>query len=306
MDAARRQRYLNALGVRDFLGEGRQRLKGAQQGGAANAHASAGSAPTAAAPRADRGADAVPPAGGPPPAADARPLATRAAGKASPEWSSPARPAIAEAPAPVISTAPIPSLSTLDEARTCVADCTRCALHSTRTQTVFGVGSTEAPLLVIGEGPGAEEDRRGEPFVGRAGQLLDAMLAAIGHDRTRNAYIANVVKCRPPNNRDPAPEEVEACRPFLDTQIELLKPRLILAVGRVAAQRLLNSDEPLSRLRGRAHQYGPSAVPVWVSYHPAYLLRSPREKAKAWEDLKRVHALLQEPEHAMTSDGTGV
>lgn len=306
MDAARRQRYLNALGVRDFLGERRQRLSAAERGAATAGHAVAVSASSASEPPEHRDTATAQRRGGPPRAAQAQEPSAPVARQASPGWTSPARPAIAEAPAPVISTAPVPPLSTLDEARACVAECTRCALHSTRTQTVFGVGATEAPLLVIGEGPGAEEDRRGEPFVGRAGQLLDAMLASIGHDRSRNTYIANVVKCRPPNNRDPAPAEVEACRPFLDTQIELLKPRLILAVGRVAAQRLLNSDEPLSRLRGRAHQYGPSAVPVWVSYHPAYLLRSPREKAKAWEDLKRVHALLQAPEHAMTSDGTGV
>jgi len=302
MHAARRQRYLNALGVRDFLGERRLRVA---QGTATDHRDGRAAARAVPAPESDRGVG--PATGAPKPSR----LADAAAGRAEKSaWAAErvvAQPAIAESPAaPECSTDPVPALTTLDEARACVADCTRCALHRTRTQTVFGVGASEAPLLVIGEGPGAEEDRRGEPFVGRAGQLLDAMLAAIGHDRAHNTYIANVVKCRPPNNRDPAPAEVEACRPFLDTQIDLLKPRLILAVGRVAAQRLLNTEEPLSRLRGRAHQYGPSAVPVWVSYHPAYLLRSPHEKAKAWEDLKRVHALIHDPEAATARDGTGV
>ncbi|MHA7834065.1 MAG: uracil-DNA glycosylase [Algiphilus sp.] len=290
MDPARRQRYLQALGVRDFLGERRQALAEAAAEAIAETADARAERPSGR-PSRERSPSAAPAFGG---------AGRRSVGRNAPVPAPPETEVPAEVPLP-----PLPALDSLEAAQTCVTDCTRCALHRTRTQTVFGVGSTEAPLLVIGEGPGAEEDRRGEPFVGRAGQLLDAMLAAIGHDRTRNTYIANVVKCRPPNNRDPAPAEVEACRPFLDAQINALQPRLILAVGRVAAQRLLNTEEPLSRLRGRTHHYGPASVPVWVSYHPAYLLRSPREKAKAWEDLKRVHALLHAPGSGEDRDGTG-
>ncbi len=165
-----------------------------------------------------------------------------------------------------------------------VAGCTRCPLHAGRTRTVFGVGSHEADWLVIGEAPGAEEDRQGEPFVGRAGKLLDAMLAALGYDRAQ-VYIANVVKCRPPENRDPRPEEAASCAPYLDRQIALLRPRIILAVGRVAAQRLLDCDTPVGRLRGTVHRYGPAGIPLVVTWHPAYLLRRPEAKAEAWRDL---------------------
>ena len=177
-------------------------------------------------------------------------------------------------------------------ARALVADCRRCRLCETRTQTVFGVGVEAASLMVVGEGPGAEEDARGEPFVGRAGRLLDEMLKSIEHSRSSNSYIANVVKCRPPNNRDPQPDEAEACRPYLEAQLKLVKPKLILAVGRVAAQHLLQTDTPLSRLRGQLHHWGPDRTPLWITYHPAYLLRSPREKAKAWADLKFVSRFL--------------
>ena len=170
--------------------------------------------------------------------------------------------------------------------RTEVATCTRCALHSSRTQGVFGVGNPEADWLVIGEAPGAEEDRRGEPFVGRAGQLLDAMLKAIGLSRETNVFIANVLKSRPPGNRDPKPEEVAACLPYLMRQIALMRPRLMLAVGRIAAQNLLSTDMPLGRLRGRVHHFGELNTPLIVTYHPAYLLRTPGDKRKAWEDLK--------------------
>jgi uracil-DNA glycosylase family 4 len=180
-----------------------------------------------------------------------------------------------------------------DGLRARVADCRKCKLCATRTQTVFGVGERTAPLMVVGEGPGADEDAKGEPFVGRAGKLLDEMLASIQRSRQRDVYIANVVKCRPPGNRDPEADEVEACRPYLDQQIRLLKPRLIVALGRVAAQRLLQSDQPLSRLRGPQYAYGSEQTPLLLTYHPAYLLRSPREKAKAWEDLKRVDRFLQ-------------
>src|SRR5580658_1402464 len=143
-----------------------------------------------------------------------------------------------------------------------VRECTRCPLHLTRTQGVFGVGPQRCDWLVIGEAPGAEEDRRGEPFVGAAGQLLDAMLKAIGLDRTRNVYIANVLKSRPPNNRDPRPEEVEACLPYLVRQIALLRPKIMLAVGRIAAQNLLGTDAPLGRLRGQVHHFGEQRTPL--------------------------------------------
>ena len=172
-----------------------------------------------------------------------------------------------------------------------VRACTKCALHRGRTQTVFGVGRRDAQLLVIGEAPGAEEDRQGEPFVGRAGQLLNAMLHSIGQPRSE-VYIANILKCRPPGNRDPQPDEASACTPYLKQQIALVQPRAILAVGRIAAQWLLQSDAPIGRLRGRVFQYGEAGTPLVVTYHPAYLLRSPGEKAKAWTDLCMVRDLL--------------
>jgi DNA polymerase len=166
-----------------------------------------------------------------------------------------------------------------------VSDCTRCELCQGRTQTVFEAGARTADLMIIGEAPGREEDRRGEPFVGRAGQLLDQMLFAIGRDRASSVYITNIVKCRPPRNRDPEPGEAAACRDYLSRQIALVRPSLILAAGRVAAQNLLQSNESLGRLRGRCHETS-EGVPVLVTYHPAYLLRYPGEKRKVWEDLK--------------------
>jgi DNA polymerase len=166
-----------------------------------------------------------------------------------------------------------------------VRACTRCVLARTRTQVVFGVGNLAAELLVVGEAPGADEDEQGEPFVGRAGQLLNAMLRAMQAPR-ESVYIANIIKCRPPGNRDPAPDEVSCCLPFLQRQIELLAPRMMLAVGRIAAQSLLSTDTPIGKLRGRLHEFGPGRVPLVVTYHPAYLLRSPGEKRKAWIDLK--------------------
>ena len=166
--------------------------------------------------------------------------------------------------------------------REAVSQCTRCRLHESRSQTVFGVGSEDADWMIIGEAPGAEEDRRGEPFVGRAGKLLDEMLRAVGENR-ETAFIANILKCRPPNNRDPKPEESNECRGYLERQIELVQPRIILAVGRIAAQLLLDTDTPVGRLRGRRHQLGDT--PLVVTYHPAYLLRSPAQKRKAWDDL---------------------
>ncbi len=173
----------------------------------------------------------------------------------------------------------------LDALRTQVAQCTACELHASRTQTVFGVGNPQAEWMIVGEAPGADEDRQGEPFVGRAGQLLNAMLKAVGLERG-DVYIANILKCRPPGNRDPQPEEAAQCTPFLNRQIELIQPRLILAVGRVAAHHLLQTDVSLAKLRGSVHRYDATGSPVVVSYHPAYLLRSPKEKRKAWEDLQ--------------------
>lgn len=171
-----------------------------------------------------------------------------------------------------------------DPLRALVAACTRCELHSTRTQTVFGVGSQQARWMFIGEAPGADEDRQGEPFVGRAGQLLTSMINAAGLQR-ENVFIANVLKCRPPGNRDPKPNEATSCRGYLDRQIELVDPTLVVAVGRIAAQNLLATETPLARLRGRVHPLGARGRPVIVTYHPAYLLRSPSEKRKAWQDL---------------------
>lgn len=184
-----------------------------------------------------------------------------------------------------------PDAETWARLRSEVAACTACPLHATRTQTVFGVGAADAALMVIGEAPGADEDRQGEPFVGRAGRLLNAMLRGIGLARD-DVFIANILKCRPPQNRDPRPEESSTCTPFLDRQIALVAPRAILAVGRISAQWLLQSDTPIGRLRGGSHRYGESQTPVVVTYHPAYLLRSPLAKAKAWEDLLRVRELL--------------
>ena len=166
-----------------------------------------------------------------------------------------------------------------------VAACEACALSTTRTQAVFGVGNPSADWMIVGEAPGAEEDRRGEPFVGRAGKLLDEMLLAIGLRRA-DVFIANMVKCRPPDNRDPKADELDACRAYLEQQIEHVGPRLILAVGRIAAQALLDSTAPVGRLRGRVHRLGSADVPVVVTYHPAYLLRSPSQKAKSWQDLR--------------------
>jgi DNA polymerase len=172
-----------------------------------------------------------------------------------------------------------------------VAACRRCGLCETRTQTVFGVGPDRAECMIVGEAPGADEDRLGEPFVGRAGQLLNAMLAAIGLARDA-VYIANILKCRPPGNRDPRPDEVERCEPFLLRQVELVGPRVILASGRIAAQSLLRTAAPIGRLRGGRHAFRDTGIPVVVTYHPAYLLRSPGQKRRAWEDLKMLRSIL--------------
>jgi len=170
-----------------------------------------------------------------------------------------------------------------DQLKAEVAHCTACALSQSRTQAVFGIGDENADWLCVGEGPGAREDATGEPFVGPAGKLLDNMLSAIGLQRGNNVYIANIVKCRPPNNRNPEVHETMQCEPFLARQIELIKPKIIIALGKIAAQNLVKCDDKISNLRGTLHHY--SGIPLIVTYHPAYLLRALPDKAKAWEDL---------------------
>ena len=187
------------------------------------------------------------------------------------------------APQTTIARASMIARADLSELRVLAGECRACGLCAQRKQAVFGVGAETAPWLFVGEGPGADEDEQGDPFVGQAGKLLDGMLAAIGCRRGREVYIANVVKCRPPGNRTPTAEEALACAPFLDRQIELIAPRLIVALGKTAALRLLGTEASLSSLRGKVHRYGDT--PVVVTYHPAYLLRSLPEKARAWEDL---------------------
>lgn len=175
-----------------------------------------------------------------------------------------------------------PALSQLEAE---VRRCTQCILHSTRKNTVFGCGNPDAEWMLVGEAPGAEEDRRGEPFVGRAGQLLNAMLSAMNMEREQ-VYIANVLKCRPPNNRDPLGTEVSKCEPYLMQQVQQVKPKIILAMGRFAAQSLLKTSRPIGKLRGEVHTYGDSHIPLIATYHPAYLLRNPLDKRKAWSDLQ--------------------
>jgi DNA polymerase len=168
--------------------------------------------------------------------------------------------------------------------RSQVSECRRCSLSQTRTQTVFGTGDPAANWMRVGEAPGADEDRQGEPFVGAAGKLLNEMLAAVGLSRDR-VYIANILKCRPPSNRNPHADEIAACTPYLSAQIDFVRPRVILAVGRIAAHHLLGCDDTLGKMRGRVHQFGNAGTPLVVTYHPAYLLRSPDQKGKSWADL---------------------
>lgn len=172
-----------------------------------------------------------------------------------------------------------------------VKACQACSLHCSRTQTVFGVGDTQAKLMIIGEAPGFYEDKQGEPFVGRAGQLLNAMLQSIDLTRSQ-VYIANILKCRPPNNRDPQADEVQQCTPFLNRQIDLIQPQLLLAVGRISAHYLLNTKQALSALRGKTYHYGEKQIPLITTYHPAYLLRNPSDKANAYRDLQLVRQQL--------------
>jgi len=277
--SARRLQYLKAMGVDVWVDRSRPR-------GGSEVEAAASVPATVAEPQVQA-------------------IAAVAEPKLQPAPSTRRQPAAPVAPAPHYDPGPSPSMPMPTAPRELPRDwaalqasvraCQACKLCGTRTQTVFGVGPDVAPLMIVGEGPGADEDAQGEPFVGRAGKLLDEMLRAIGRSREQDTYIANVVKCRPPGNRDPEPDEVEACRPYLERQLEQVKPRLIVALGRVAAQRLLQTDAPLSRLRGPMHAYGPQQTPLIITYHPAYLLRSPREKAKSWEDLKRIHQFLARP-----------
>ena len=217
-------------------------------------------------------------------------------------------PAVAVALAPAAVSAPPPaqasSATRLDwpALREAVAACRACSLCESRTQTVFGVGHPQAHWMVVGEAPGEQEDLKGEPFVGAAGQLLDAMLRALALSRAaegppeQSVYIANTLKCRPPRNRNPAPEEMAECEPFLVRQIELVKPRIILAMGRFAVQALLRSNEAIGKLRGRVHAY--QGVPLVVTYHPAYLLRNLPDKARAWEDLCLAASVVERHEQA--------
>jgi DNA polymerase len=196
-----------------------------------------------------------------------------------------APPAAAAAERPSIPAGASVTGDALRAVRAGLGDCTRCKLHGGRTHIVFGVGDPAAQLMFVGEGPGADEDQQGEPFVGRAGQLLTKMIEAMGFARSE-VYIANVVKCRPPGNRDPEPDEIEACEPFLKSQIAAIRPRVIVALGRFAVQTLLHDTTPISRLRGRWREY--EGVKLMPTFHPAYLLRSPAEKKPAWEDLQLV------------------
>jgi uracil-DNA glycosylase family 4 len=219
-----------------------------------------------------------------------RPRSAAAVTGAPPEPGEPAPPPVRQPEAPAAVAEPADEAQ-WEALRVEVSGCTLCELSRTRTQTVFGVGNRRAELLVIGEAPGADEDLQGEPFVGRAGQLLNSMLRALGSPR-ETVYIANVLKCRPPGNRDPKPAEVACCLPYLQRQVDMIQPRLMLAVGRIAAQNLLATDTPIGRLRGQVHRFGTRATPLIVTYHPAYLLRSPSEKRKSWVDLKFVRAEL--------------
>ena len=187
---------------------------------------------------------------------------------------------------------PVPTLDSWDAIIEAIHSCTACELAAGCTQKVPGVGNRQTDLLIVGEGPGHDEDIQGEPFVGRSGQLLDRMLAAIGIAREQ-VYITNIVKCRPPNNRDPRPDEAQHCRAYLEAQIKQIEPRVILSVGRVSAHNLLGSSEPVGKLIKQMHKLPGTEIPVKVTYHPAYLLRNPSAKAIAWQDLKQLHRILQ-------------
>jgi DNA polymerase len=270
--------------------------------------------PEARLPAAEAGRERGPAAAGrPQPAAEAPPAPGAAPGGGVPVRADPSAPAVRPGPAlPAASAAAPPAAADDDERgrtiaalawpqlREAVAACRACGLCETRRQTVFGVGHPQAHWMIVGEAPGEQEDMKGEPFVGAAGQLLDAMLQALHLTRAeappqRQVYIANTLKCRPPRNRNPEPDELLRCEPFLVRQIELVRPRLILAMGRFAVQALLRSSEPIGRLRGRVHRY--HGVPLVATYHPAYLLRNPADKARAWDDLLLAAAAVEAAGH---------
>ncbi|MFW5969377.1 MAG: uracil-DNA glycosylase [Halofilum sp. (in: g-proteobacteria)] len=261
MDEATRRAYLEAMGVTMWVPRGSPDV----------------------APGGDAATDSL--ASGAPVSDPSSPAAS-----AAPPSPAPEHPEAGTTGDPAAATGDVASMDA-ETLRQTILGCTACGLCETRTRAVPGVGSMKADLLVIGEAPGQEEDRRGEPFVGRAGQLLDRMLAAIGLDR-QTVYFTNVLKCRPPNNRDPKADEVQACAAYLRRQIELIGPKVILSVGRISAQSLLETGQTIGRLRGQWHRLGPNDTPLWVTYHPAYLLRSPGQKRKSWDDLKAVRALL--------------
>lgn len=195
-------------------------------------------------------------------------------------------------PEPTASAEPLQTEASADDwaaLESRVQNCTLCELHCTRTQTVFGTGQRNASWMFVGEAPGEQEDLQGQPFVGRAGQLLNEMIYAVGFEREA-VYIANVLKCRPPKNRDPSASESAACEPYLQAQLQLVRPQMIVAVGRIAAQNLLKTETPIGKLRGQVHHY--EGIPLVVTYHPAYLLRSQTEKRRAWEDLKLAKSVL--------------
>jgi uracil-DNA glycosylase family 4 len=225
--------------------------------------------------------------------AAAKPAVAAGAEARRPQVVAPAAPQQARAPVqPAEGAASGVELMQWDALAQAVSECRGCSLCNGRRNTVFGVGDREADWLIVGEAPGENEDLQGEPFVGQAGLLLDNMLRALGLNRRQNVYIANVLKCRPPGNRNPEPQEVAQCEPFLRRQVELLQPRIILAMGRFAVQALLQSNEPIGKLRGKVHRY--NGIPLVVTYHPAYLLRNLPDKAKAWADLCLALEVLQQ------------
>ena len=278
MDPARRSEYLSLMGLTEWVRRDHQAPIESPSAELSRTESPPVESPSEAAPSPPAGDDAV--------LADTPSAVVSAVVAADPV------PVPEAAPPPREDREPI--ATQWEPLREQVARCTACALHETRTQTVFGVGVQRADLMLVGEGPGEQEDQRGEPFVGAAGQLLDRMLAAIGHSRQATVYIANVVKCRPPGNRKPHAVEAEACCGYLEAQIAPIQPKLIVALGQVAASGLLGEDGPVGRMRQGSHVHGASGTPVIVTYHPAYYLRQPREKRKGWEDLKRIRALLAE------------
>ncbi len=291
----RQQTLLEAMGLRLWL----------PPASGAAAEPLAAAEPPQARPAAPAAVDSM--ASAPPVPAKAAPAPAPAAAAAA---AAPATRTAAATPAapPAPLSAAAAAVATMDwpALREVVAGCRDCGLCASRRQTVFGVGHPQAHLMVVGEAPGEQEDQRGEPFVGAAGQLLDRMLAALGLTRDeapaeRQVFIANTLKCRPPRNRNPSPEELASCRPYLERQVALVQPRVILAMGRFAVQSLLGSDAPIGRLRGQVHHW--QGVPLVVTYHPAYLLRQPTDKARAWDDLCLAASLLDGAPAAAAANG---